>query len=1406
MPLVIGLGDFQLQDALGFYGNTVGFGEAPKPAPTGPAPQAFDAEAADVIKGFEGYRDAPYWDRNAYRVGYGSDTITREDGTVVPVGKSDRVTRADAERDLARRIPQFQRDGVVPYIGEDVWNALPKATQAVITSVAYNYGSLKELPTLTAAIKSGDAAAIAEAIRARRGDNGGVNQERRDKEAAMVFAEPGKPAPAQDPNAVVADGMYEPRDGLGLYAGGTNPLEAAKPDFGVEGMVAAGNIDLGARPVVLNADGSYSTVLSMSFEEDGKEVLIPKISDDGRELSDKEAVALYHETGKHLGMFKSAGEADAYAQNLHESQEKLYADAASRARTARVEEAVAKLNEGEPGRYALVDADTVDAWRTDWQAKNGSKGIVDDTLKLLDVGFAGLEQTAREAIGKIPGVGEKLVELGDAVDQWRFGAPDNEKMLNGVIENKIATLTPEMRDARAKQWWDAKNGRLGTAWLDPRSYYAGVVESLPATVATMAPAMALARASYVGMLARGLGTKTAAAAAARTALVSGALLEGGQGGAESSLSVRNAIGKIPREQLLQTDAVQALLAQGLDEDAAIKAVTEDATTQAFIMGGVVTGAFGGFGDRFLAKLISEGVGGTIAKRMVSGALRGFVSEGILEEAPQEAGAQLAQNLALKNTVVPNQDVTEGVANAALGGVAVGGAMGVTMGAAGGVARPADELASPQVDEVAPAGSSSEPQALAAVKGPLAQALDYAHEQLGTELRRSAEPGEREAPSPPVAGRTTSVADIPVPLSPIDSGSAPAPGKDVVVEVEGLGRFTAKIDSYVDGEHGPEALVVDSDGVVLQVPVDALKTAKLTDALVSDLDKQVDPPVEREKSGAPTSSSRQAGSSTVQFPDAKLADVYDFGKQLKQSKGLSRTLGENALKAAEIDPQGRQRLADELGVLPERVNEIAEDYRYRTDRAIKAAGNTNSLPINMHGLNPDKLKTWQQERRIRQLEADRAAHEIAQEPEIATELDATAATIDAPAHEAATSPLNDRPEPSQAQKEAGNYKLGHFVTGGLDISIENPAGSDRKGVDKSGKPWSVTMKSHYGYFKGTVGRDKDHIDVFVKKGTGDLSDDAPVFVVDQVVDGKFDEHKVMLGYGTAGQATNAYKANYAKGWKGLGAISSTTLGEFKGWLRDGDTSAPFRKSEQEYRAPMPAQQSDRLSVAETRSPEFVADSIDENTETYKLGGEHSFDAEEGDLYYIRNSTLLHYAKSFGVPTDGRSRSDIWADMQAKGAKSRQSGDIISHDLTSAQVANQLPNRFPIGKSDGPVSEKVFAAFKSALIAHPEQVEPVQQGWSFRINQPLGTDEVQINLTVYGAGGPIVSGLYSKSGRYGNAGPAPKSEFERFMKKFVADHPVPGSGSGSAEQAPTRSAATTATRRPIVDQDEDRKSVV
>ena len=149
-------------------------------------------------------------------------------------------------------------------------------------------------------------------------------------------------------------------------------------------------------------------------------------------------------------------------------------------------------------------------------------------------------------------------------------------------------------------------------------------------------------------------------------------------------------------------------------------------------------------------------------------------------------------------------------------------------------------------------------------------------------------------------------------------------------------------------------------------------------------------------------------------------------------------------------------------------------------------------------------------------------------------------------------------PSDAQKEAGNYRMGHVKIDGMDVTIENPKGSIRKGRDADGKEWQSEMHNDYGYIRGTKAVDNDHIDIF-------LSDDPEhgnVYVIDQIdpKTGKFDESKVMYGFSSEQEARDAYLSNYEKGWKGLGKITEVTREEFKKWI---DSSTRKTKPFSEY---------------------------------------------------------------------------------------------------------------------------------------------------------------------------------------------------------------------------------------------------
>lgn len=160
-------------------------------------------------------------------------------------------------------------------------------------------------------------------------------------------------------------------------------------------------------------------------------------------------------------------------------------------------------------------------------------------------------------------------------------------------------------------------------------------------------------------------------------------------------------------------------------------------------------------------------------------------------------------------------------------------------------------------------------------------------------------------------------------------------------------------------------------------------------------------------------------------------------------------------------------------------------------------------------------------------------------------------------------VNVNTNPTEAQKKAGNYKKGHVQVGVFDITIEQPKGSVRSGVDANGNKWETTMQNTYGYIRGTEGVDGDHIDVFLSDDT-DGWNGRKVFVVDQYnEDGSFDEHKVMLGFNDADEAETAYLSNYEKGWeKGRKiVVTPVNMEDFEKWI---DSSHRKTKPFAEYK--------------------------------------------------------------------------------------------------------------------------------------------------------------------------------------------------------------------------------------------------
>lgn len=184
-------------------GGQAGVAGSPHVAMSGGA-----GDAAEILRREEGFREKPYWDVNAWRVGYGSDTITRADGSVVKVTKDMRVSREDAERDLQRRLSSEFGPRAAGQVGADTWNKLPRNVRAALGSVAYNYGSLPG--SVVNAARGGDVEAIAGAV-----ESLSANKGRRQREAAIIRT---GVAPGGDATFTASGGSFRPMAGNTLYA------------------------------------------------------------------------------------------------------------------------------------------------------------------------------------------------------------------------------------------------------------------------------------------------------------------------------------------------------------------------------------------------------------------------------------------------------------------------------------------------------------------------------------------------------------------------------------------------------------------------------------------------------------------------------------------------------------------------------------------------------------------------------------------------------------------------------------------------------------------------------------------------------------------------------------------------------------------------------------------------------------------------------------------------------------------------------------------------------------------------------------------------------------------------------------------------------------------------------------
>ena len=263
-------------------------------------------------------------------------------------------------------------------------------------------------------------------------------------------------------------------------------------------------------------------------------------------------------------------------------------------------------------------------------------------------------------------------------------------------------------------------------------------------------------------------------------------------------------------------------------------------------------------------------------------------------------------------------------------------------------------------------------------------------------------------------------------------------------------------------------------------------------------------------------------------------------------------------------------------------------------------------------------------------------------------------------------------PTEAQKKAGNYKMGHVKVGAFDVTIENPKGSERSGTDANGKKWSVKMNNTYGYIRGTEGVDGDHIDVFLAEDM-DKWDGKYVFVVDQYnPDGTFDEHKVMLGFNSMEEARSVYLSNYENGWENGRRIDVTAvnLEDFEKWIgsshRKTKPFAEYAGVKKETIGNAPAKEKATPTKAETKqtkTSESKGYTITPSTYTNKKG-------KTSDVSLLTFDHNLTADQERAVKEFAKERIGEGRFAPARGWKDRESGGWMFRSEEDARKAAEM----------------------------------------------------------------------------------------------------------------------------------------
>lgn len=735
-----------------------------------------------------------------------------------------------------------------------------------------------------------------------------------------------------NPTALGVPTKYGRAKGLMQY------IDSTAAGMGINPYDPVQSIDAAARQLRDRLAKGYSMqeAVSAHFAGDDRKQWGPKTAVYGQEVLARAEKFL--NGGKASVTQPTPGQQQNAAQPFDMSQEREAYPAAQSAMEnmdqtrLRTQALLDEMNKEEPGRYRALTPDELAQLQQQAQGQqnqqpqekvgntdptplttpgelpqgNKDGNLLLDSAILLTSGLNTAAKDAKELVSRIPYIGKPIVDAADRFDRWANGK-GSEEIFKEWDKNVEASLSPAMVQARKSAWVvepgdDIGNGKkatsysFGPAWSDPRAYMSGILESLPEMAVTMGGAGRLASMSYKAALRAGASREVAAKAAARTATVAGGLLEGGLGGAQSAREVRDDINKMTPDQLKDSDALKAIMAQGKSFEQARSELAENAATRAFVVAGIGTGLFGGMGDRAIAKVVTNRAGGRIRS-----AITGAIGEGLFEEVPQSVLQQGGQNYALQEAD-PSIPLTKGVANAAGGGLAIGATMGAGIGAA--APRAGTNEVNPQ-PEAAPVDTVDPTPTPAEASGPIGRAM-----QRGTTETRqpvtidgevtiipeqAAQPEQQTQAEQPAASANEF-------MGPVGAATTVTPKEDPA------GAFAGTVERYQDGD----VIVRGEDGSVYQfgpgdvIPPD-LQQAQTQQQEAQPATETASNEGEKPEVSRVVEEDRPATRTLDQMEEPELRERLKYlARQAKQTGWDNRLMAERRKVEAAIDAKNSQR--------------------------------------------------------------------------------------------------------------------------------------------------------------------------------------------------------------------------------------------------------------------------------------------------------------------------------------------------------------------------------------------------------------------------------------------------------------------------------------------------------------------